>query len=316
MYRINIRLLIISLVIFVVVLGFTAYYLIVNIQENSSSNENTEQPYVQESISDKLESNNEELLERIRLEKVKTLVVLGTDERATEISRSDIIMVIRYDSETNNALIVSIPRDTKVKIPGHKNDKINHAYAFGGTELSVETIENLFGITIDNYLRFGFEDFIAIVDDFDGVEINAVNEFMEYGTARIHKGRQVLKGEDALFYVRYRDDSEGDYGRIKRQQEVVRSLTDRILHFNKERLTPIISRLYSEVIETNLDIEEINGYLEMISDNGNTAIQALTLKTHSVKTNGIWYEEFTEDDLDEIIDLLKGEKNGTGIYRD
>lgn len=316
MYRINIRLLIISLAIFVVVLGFTLYYLVVNIQENSASNENTEQIYAQESISDKLKSNNEELLERVRFEKPKILVVLGTDERATEISRSDIIMVIRYDFQTNNALIVSIPRDTKVQIPGHKNDKINHAFAFGGAELSVKTIEGLFGITVDNYIRFGFEDFKTIVESFEGVEINAVKDFREDAIIRIPEGRQVLSGADALFYVRYRDDSEVDFGRIKRQQEVVKSLTNKISGLDREEMAQIIAKLYPEVVKTDLNIDEINGYLETINEMGNMYIQAVTLKTHSIKTNGIWYEEFTEKDLNEAVDLLKGEKNGTGIYRD
>ncbi|PKM96267.1 MAG: hypothetical protein CVU84_00700 [Firmicutes bacterium HGW-Firmicutes-1] len=292
-----------------IIMAISLLYLIWNLLFSSSSKteikKSQEVPNVvksDESIVEKLEYNNKELIDRLNKKNI-TVSILGTDERDTETSRSDIIMVIKYYPVTNKAILISIPRDTRVEIPGMKLDKINHAFAFGGPELSQKTLENLFDISIDYYLKFSFEDFIMIVDDFEGVTVNAVKDFGYNGQVQVPKGEHILNGEDALFYVRYRSDSDGDFGRINRQQEVVKSLAHTIKNEDIENVIPVLDKAYGNMV-TNMELLEMINYLTLLESKDELEIYERTLKTSSRMINGIYYGEYDEQDLTEIQELL------------
>ncbi len=254
------------------------------------------------SVLDKLEKNNKEILERLSQKNV-TFMILGTDERASETSRSDIIMLAKYYPVKNQAILISVPRDTKVEIPGKKMDKINHAHAFGGAELSKSTLENLFDIKVDYYLKFSFEDFKGFIDDVEGVEVNSKKDYGYNNEVQVAKGNQLLLGEDALFYVRFRYDEEGDFGRIKRQQEVIESLSHSLRKKDQEALIKIINDNY-ENIETNMNISDMIDYTVFFENKEQVDMQARTLKTSSKIIDKIYYGIYDNNDLEEIKSLL------------
>ena len=160
-----------------------------------------------------------------RLDLKKNIVVLGVDERPSEedTGRSDTLFVVMLDSDNNNVSLLSVPRDTRVKIPGYGWDKINHAFAFGGHKLTQQTTEELLGIRINNYVMIDFKGFKGLVDAIGGVDIEVEKPMSYYDewdgfTIDLAPGMQHMDGDKAIQYVRYRDE-EGDIGRIRRQQK-------------------------------------------------------------------------------------------------
>jgi LCP family protein required for cell wall assembly len=148
---------------------------------------------------------------------------LGTGSTAGR--RTDTIMLLHVPTDGRPALI-SVPRDSVVEIPGHGEERINAAYAFGGAPLLVQTLENATGVAIDDYVEIGFGGFASVVDALGGVEI-CLDEPVQDDKAHIDlpAGCQVLDGVNALGYARARDfDPTADLGRVQRQRELIGSI--------------------------------------------------------------------------------------------
>ncbi len=236
------------------------------------------------------------------------IAILGSDERGNEKSRSDVLMLTRYRSSDNSVAIISIPRDSRVPIPGRGMGKINSAYAFGGAKLQVEILEKLFRITNISYIHFNFEGFVKVIDALGGLKINAEKDFRrdwgDMGTYAV-KGENILLGEDLLEYVRFRHDSEGDFGRIKRQQEVLSSLYSSVLSTRKASKLAEIFLLIAKNSDSDMNIFTIMKRMESIGDPNLLKLEFRTLKTHSRKVDGIWYEIIDSEDLNHISELLQ-----------
>lgn len=149
-------------------------------------------------------------------------VLLGSDARAGEAARSDTILI----AESSGG-ILSVPRDTLVEIPGVGEDKLNSSFAYGGPDLTVETLENLTDLRIGNYAVINFSGVEEVVDSLGGVTVE-VGQQIDVGVEgekfSIPPGTQELNGEQALAYVRYRGGPTADIGRIDRQQRFLSAL--------------------------------------------------------------------------------------------
>lgn len=198
----------------------------------------------------------------------QTFLVMGVEGWEGEWGRSDSMMVVSYDPAAQRVAMLSIPRDLWTKIPGHGYDKINHAFAYGGPTLSVETVERLLGIDINHWVAVSFEGFVEVIDALGGVEVNPPEPLYyhdPYDTRfgpdglviDIAAGPQVMDGLTALKYARFRADAEGDIGRMRRQQEIIKAAV-------KKAATPavigrapqLISALYS-TIGTDMSVGEM-----------------------------------------------------------
>ena len=150
---------------------------------------------------------------------------LGTG--GAEGRRTDTIMLLHTGAGPN--LLMSIPRDSQVEVPGYGTTKVNAAYAYGGPELLVETLENETGIRIDSYVEIGFGGFVNVVDAVGGIEIcpeQAMNDPL--AKLKIEKGCQDVDGPTALGYARSRHATKlGDIDRARNQREVVRAVGDK-----------------------------------------------------------------------------------------
>ncbi|MTD41358.1 LytR family transcriptional regulator [Erwinia sp. CPCC 100877] len=160
-------------------------------------------------------------------DKELTIMVVGNDSRDDDYDqgRSDTLMVAHYDGKTKQPKLISIMRDSYVNIPDHGLDKINAAYAYGGAQLTKEVLNASFGLPINYYLVMDFKDFSDIIDELypKGVTIEAEKDINLDGVD-ITKGKQTLHGNSLLQYARFRMDEEGDFGRIRRQQQVMDAL--------------------------------------------------------------------------------------------
>ena len=198
-----------------------------------------------------------------RLSLKKNIIVLGVDERAEEhdVGRSDTLFVVMFDTKNKAASLLSVPRDTRVRIKGHGWDKINHAYAYGGRELTQKTTEELLGIKINNYVMVDFKGFVGLVDAIGGVDINVEKNMYYYDAwdgfkIDLKKGMQHMDGKTAIQYVRYRDE-EGDIGRIRRQQHFIMAVYDRITSANMLLHIPGLAKQLTNMVKTDLPLTDM-----------------------------------------------------------
>lgn len=168
--------------------------------------------------------------------KVTNYLLLGVDSRDGEISRTDTMMVLSKNKETNEYKLVSFMRDIYAEIPGYKNYKLNTAYFLGekdkkGVQLLKETLNNMFDIPIHHYAIVDFKNFETIVDIIapDGVEIDVEKDMSKNIGVSLKEGKQVLNGKELLGYARFRKDAEGDFGRVRRQQQVISAVKEQVL---------------------------------------------------------------------------------------
>lgn len=182
------------------------------------------------------------------------VLLLGYQE---DEGNSDSIVVAHLDTDRRTATLVSIPRDSWVAIPGHGHDKINAAIGDGGPKLSAKVVSALIGAPIDATIALRPEDAKQIIDAMGGLNVN-VDENMDYddnaGDLHIHlrKGEQYLTGVQVLEYIRFRHDAASDWGRVRRQQQVLRDLLDQMSLPKQWVKLPRLLALASKNVKTNL----------------------------------------------------------------
>jgi LCP family protein required for cell wall assembly len=152
---------------------------------------------------------------------------LATGDAAGQ--RTDTILLLHVPDGSAPTLLLSIPRDSYVTVPGHSKDKINAAFSYGGPRLLVRTVENATGLRVDDYIQIGFGGFVNIVDAVGGVQICPKVAMQDpKANLDIAKGCQQADGATALGYVRSRyTDPLGDIGRAARQREVVSAVAEK-----------------------------------------------------------------------------------------
>ncbi|MES5843937.1 MULTISPECIES: LytR family transcriptional regulator [unclassified Bacillus cereus group] len=154
-----------------------------------------------------------------------SILLMGVDQRADETGRSDSMMLFTLNPQKKSMKITSIPRDSYTEIVGKdKKDKINHAYAFGGIDMAVKTVENFLDVPVDHYIEVNMAGFKDVVDAVGGVDVNNDLAF-KYEGSQFAKGNIHLNGTEALRYSRMRyEDPRGDFGRQMRQRQVIQAV--------------------------------------------------------------------------------------------
>lgn len=270
-----------------------------------SGSETVVQDQTNMSLEEVLSSNNDELLKLEDKRKTVVFALYGIDDKTTEEGRSDIIMVVKYDPALKKMVIVSIPRDTRVDVPGYGLTKINHAYAYGGEALINQVVEELLGIKLDFTVKLNFETFSNIIDTLGGVQVNAKKQFFDSeNILMVDQGPQILNGEKALFYVRFRSDADVDFGRIARQQEVMISLMEYLKASSMTEKLTLISKYYNKGIKTDANLTKMTDYIKMSGDDKDIIYENYRLQTSSQVIDGLWYELYSEEDLNTIRNLF------------
>lgn len=191
--------------------------------------------------------------------------VEGTDPGSPDSfsGRSDTLLVVRFNPETNQVNILSIPRDTRVEIPEYGSTKINHANWFGGPKLVQSVLTHNFNnLELDRYLRIDTGIFREVIDAIGGIEVN-VPQAMKYddNTQGLHidlqPGLQVLNGDQAEQFARFRHDEYGDIGRVQRQQILLKALRQKLNSPTLITKVPQLLNLIERYVDTNLSREEL-----------------------------------------------------------
>jgi len=218
-----------------------------------------------------------------------SVLLLGVDEREGDRGRSDSIIVMTVNPILKSVKILSIPRDVRTEIVGHGTvDKINHAYAFGGVKMAIETVEHFLDMPIDYYAQINMEGFEEIVNSVGGVTVFNDLDFT-YDGFHFPKGELTLNGEKALSYSRMRyKDPRGDFGRQQRQRQIIQAILKEGSSF------PTLTRFYGifealgNNIKTNLTFDE----LVDIQKNYRATAQSITqlnVEGSGTKINDIYY---------------------------
>ena len=242
-----------------------------------------------------------------------SILLLGVDTGdlgRTEQGRSDSMMLATINPNTKKTVLTSIPRDTYTEIVGNgTSDKLNHAYAYGGTTMSVDSVQNLFDVPIDYYMTVNMAGIQEIVDAVGGIEVTSPLTFTYEGYQFYQGESTYLDGKSALAFARMRyDDPNGDFGRQERQRLVIEGILAKateptnLLNYRK-----ILDSL-SDNVQTNFQMNDLfalqsNNYLNAVRNIQNETISG---EGH-IAEDGVWYYYIYDEELTRIQGLLQTE---------
>ncbi|MEW9051150.1 MAG: LytR family transcriptional regulator [Neobacillus sp.] len=228
------------------------------------------------------------------------VLMLGVDEREGDRGRSDTIIVLTVNPNNNSVKMLSIPRDTRTEIIGlGKADKINHAYAFGGVPMSMDTVENFLGIPIDYYLQINMEGFEDIVNAVGGVTVHNDLAFTENGFD-FPVGEITLDGEKALSFARMRyEDPRGDFGRQLRQRQIIQGVIREGASLSSLTNFADIFSALGKNLKTNLTFDEMVDIQKNYRDAAQS-VQQLEIKQQGTLIDGIYYGLVSQEEQQRI----------------
>ncbi|QGG55284.1 LCP family protein [Paenibacillus sp. FSL W8-1187] len=234
-----------------------------------------------------------------------TVLVMGVDERLNDVGRTDTLMLLAVNPQKSDVLMLSIPRDTRTTIIGRDTeDKINHAYAFGGVNMAVQTVESFLDYPVDYYVKVNMEGFEKIVDLLGGVEVDNSFAFTIDGQT-YEKGKLKLTGEQALLYSRMRyDDPRGDFGRQNRQRDIIQQVMKNALTISSlTKASGMLEQIGSNV-KTDISFDTMKDLLV----NYRPKIEKITQKEVSgqgTRIGGIYYYIVDRAERDRLHAMIK-----------
>ena len=293
------KVLIIILVLVLIVLGYFTYKLI----------------HLNQSIHDPQNTGKESKAtqEKIKAKKPISIAIFGVDsdvEREADNmgQRTDTLLIASINPEKKETKLISIPRDMSSDIPGVEgNEKIAHAYAYGGPKVAMDTIRQNLDVPIDSYVTVDMDGFKKMIDIFDGVNVTSNATFSYNGSSFKEGKKENLSGDSALNYVRSRKEegAGGDEGRTARQRQVIDALaqsaheSSSIFKLNK------ILKVSEKNVKTNLNVADLkslySGYKEAVQSMDKMSIDGENL----IESDGVWYFEPDQADMTDKVNEYK-----------
>lgn len=258
-------------------------------------------------VNDNLQiSEKRKQVETIEEKRSISVLLLGIDRQGGEQGRSDSMIVMTLNPETDEGAMLSIPRDTKTDIVGRGvRDKINHAYAFGGAEMAMDSVEALLDIPIDYVVEADMDAFTEIIDTLGGITVMNNFAFSTDGYT-FPIGEVELNGESALSYARMRyEDPNGDFGRQERQRAVVTAIVEKgRTDFSVDTVTRLLE-VAGNHAKTNIEFNELvtlsTDYMKSFRNASILRIEG----TGGVESDGIYYWNPDSASLTDVQNELK-----------
>lgn len=241
-----------------------------------------------------------------------SVLLLGIDtgdDGRVEQGRSDTTIVATVNPRDKQTTLVSLARDTYVDIPGQgKQDKLNHAYAFGGASLAMDTVENYLNIPINHYVSINMAGLKELVNAVGGIEVNNNLTFSQDGYD-FTIGKISLDGEQALSYSRMRyEDPNGDYGRQERQRKVIEGIVQKVLSLNSVSNYQEILTAVSDNMKTDLSFDDMKKIaLDYRSAFGK--VKQDQLQGTGFMQDDVSYQRVDEQELTRVQQELKNQLN-------
>jgi len=237
--------------------------------------------------------------EKAQLSEQINVLLMGVDTRGNElVARADTLMLASVNPDKKRAVVVSIPRDTRVMIPGVGWEKINATTVYGGPELAMEIVSRLLNVPVNYYAICDYQGFIDIIDTLGGVTINVERNMYHYDpedngiwTINLKKGKQRLNGREALMYVRYRNYDLGDITRTQHQQKFLRALVDEVMQpATVVKLPKLVPQVFKS-IKTNLGLDDMVKLARAAQSFSEYDIVSQTLPGYFLEVDGISFWE-------------------------
>lgn len=239
-----------------------------------------------------------------------SVLVLGADKAQSGKSRTDSIMVVQYDYLHKKMKMMSVMRDIYAEIPGYDSYKINAAYSLGGPELLRKTLNKNLGINPEYYAVVDFTGFEKMIDELEpnGVPIDVEKDMSENIGVSLKKGHHRLNGKELLGYARFRHDAEGDFGRVRRQQQVMQTLKQELVSPSTLVKLPRVAGILRGYVNTSMPDSAIFQTGANFGLRGDKNIQSLTVP---IKNS---YQDINTNNDGSALDIDK-EKNKKAIKK-
>ncbi|MED5015995.1 LCP family protein [Paenibacillus chibensis] len=234
-----------------------------------------------------------------------TVLVLGVDQRENDKGRSDTMIFLTVNPAKQSILMFNIPRDTRTEIIGHGTvDKINHAYAFGGVNMSVKTVEHFLDYPVNYYIKVNMEGFAHLIDSMGGVDVTNPFAFY-YEGHQFDQGDLHLNGEEALLYSRMRyDDPRGDMGRNTRQRQILKQLiTSSLKITNMVKIESLLDEVGNS-IKTDITFDDMKTFLTDYRTDLKQ-IDQVEISGQGERIKGIWYYQVSDQERIRIHNMIK-----------
>lgn len=249
------------------------------------------------------------------------VLLVGVDTDEDVKARTDTIMIAQYAPKEGTLKLASIMRDSYVHIPGYRDNKINASFFLGGLELLRQTIKENFEIDLHYYAMVNFDGFIKMVDIIapKGIDVK-IEENMSYQAGDVNinfqPGPKTLDGQEALNYVRFRNTIESDFGRVRRQQQLLGLLKNELFTIRGMTRIPQVIGSIEPYIDTNISTPKALSYAKDFFINPVDDIETLTIPTNSAFEDKYYPHagavlelnlEQNKEELHKFFDLIKEE---------
>ena len=239
-----------------------------------------------------------------------SVLLLGIDNDGdnVEYGRSDTMMLMTVNPNTEKTSILSIPRDTYTEIVGRgTKDKINHAHAFGKASMAMDSVQNLLDVPVDYYFSVNMESMQQMVDAVGGITVTPPLSFTQDDYEFIEGEPRHMDGEEALAYIRMRKkDPEGDYGRQFRQRQVIEGATKSVASVDSIRNYRSILGTMGDSMKTNLSFAEMQDLFSNYRGAAND-IEQDQLSGSGTMMDGVYYEVIPDEEISRVQEHLKSE---------
>ncbi|MFD1736811.1 LCP family protein [Bacillus salitolerans] len=244
-----------------------------------------------------------------------SILFMGVDDSDSReygtATRTDALILATFNENQKTVKLVSIPRDSYVHFPFNNDyDKINHAHVFGGVEGTVQTVEELFDIPVDYYVKLNFNAFIDMVEALGGIEVDVPITFSEQDSKdrknaiRLKKGLQTLTGEEALALARTRK-IDNDIERGKRQQLVLEAIIKKAISVGSVTKYGNLIEAVGTNMKTNMTFEEMLSFHDYATAGSNFSIQSLQLEGEDDYINRVYYYKLKDESVQSLKQELK-----------
>ncbi|RWZ59153.1 transcriptional regulator LytR [Halobacillus fulvus] len=238
------------------------------------------------------------------------ILLIGVDQREGDVGRSDALMVMTLDAENNRSQIISIPRDTRTEMVGDDPkagslDKINHAYAFGGSDMTVATVESFLDIELDYYVRVNMEGLEGMVDAVGGVTVQNDLDWIGENDFHYRRGELNLTGDNVMRYVRMRyKDPNGDAGRNERQRQVIQAIIDKGASIDSINRVDEVMSVLGNNVATNMKFEDMRNIL-MNYRGAQQDMSTYQMTGTGTRINGIYYLQVPDEEVQNVRSMIR-----------
>lgn len=313
----NKKIIISCIAIFIVILSVGLFYGNNLLSKMKRSNIDDNDLGIKEEVKEKLQTSE--------INDIVNIAILGVDETKTDVGRSDALMIATFDPVHKKLKITSIMRDTYADIPDYGKDKINHAHAYGGPQLSIKTLNQNFGLNIEDYVKINFKELKKLVDAIGGIdmklsdeEIVEVDKYIVRVSSKSNtpaktlvkneSGKVHMDGFQTLGYCRIRSTANGDFDRTERHRKIMTEMFNKISKAGTAELASMATKLLPYV-ETSLSNKEIINLAANVLNLGTKNIEQERFPrdeyTQNSKIDGVFYlcydEDYTEEQIHEYI---------------